>query len=407
MNPRKAVRPHYDAVVGLFPQRAIPKLAYALAKFTCQIRDGQCRVTAAEPLFHDIRDPETKPRLLPGSEFWPFKYQADVVVRGSALAPGGNPVRSMQVSVSVGRATKRIQVFGRRVVTWDAQGKPRFEGPAPFKKVSIEYANAYGGADQRVPVGPGPLTVGDVERLQVDHPGLYPRNPFGMGYLVRPDPIEGVELPCLEDPDDLLTPARLIVGNPALWHRQPLPMAFEYTNPLMFPRFCFLGLDAWFTPPQDQTLAEIRRGWLPANYRAEYGTEVDPMQNAPPPYFQEASLGMVFPDLAEGTPIAVRGMHPEQPEIRFSLPPAPRMAIEIDRQRQVLKAQLCNVLIEPAQSKVSLVYVVRTEKLPRVLVPGIHSQIPLSVTVEDDAPVAYESPATVRERLKAAQANPS
>jgi hypothetical protein len=116
---------------------------------------------------------------------------------------------------------------------------------------------------------------------------------------------------------------------------------------------------------------------------------------------------MVFPHLEPGTPIIVRGMHPEKPEIGFLLPPAPRMAIEIDRQHQVLKAQLCNVLIEPAQSKVSLVYVVRTERLPRVFIPGIHAGIPLSVTIEDDAPVAYVTPPTIRERLKAAQATPS
>jgi hypothetical protein len=398
---RQPARPGYDAIVDLHPPRAYPKMAYALAKFTYRLARGANVLVAAEPLFHDIRDPELKPRLYPGSEFWPFKYQTDVVVRGAAFAPGGRPTPSMLVSVSVGKATKRIQVFGRRLIQWDAQGKPRLGAPEPFAEMPVTYENAYGGADQRVPVKEGPLTVGDLERLQSDHPGLYPRNPLGKGYVVLRDPVEGVELPNLEDPDDLLTPERLIVNDPALWHRQPLPMGFEYTNPLMFPRFVYLGLDAWFTPPQDASLAEVRRAWLPPDFRRLFGAGVDPTQSAPPPYYQEASLGMVFPSLPPGTPIVVRGMHRDEPELQFALPVEPRMAIEMDGQRQDLKPQLCNVLIEPALARVSLVYVVRTEKLPRVFIPGIHGRIPLSVTVQDDLPVVYETPPTLRDRLQA------
>ena len=379
-------------------------MAYALAKFTYRISHGACVLTKGEPLFHDFRDPKVQPPLLPGSEFWPCKYQTDVVVKGEAFAPGGRPTQTMQVSVTVGGATKRIQVLGRRTVQWDSRGKPRLGTPEPFTRMPITYDRAYGGADQRVSVRSGALTVGDLERLRADHPGLYPRNPFGKGYLVLPDPTPGIELPNLEDPEDLLTPERLIVGDPALWHRQPLPMGFDYTNPLMFPRYVYLGLDAWFTPPQGSSLAEIRRGWLPLNYRRRYGTQIDPTRPASFRYYQEGSLGMVFPALPPGTPMVVRGLHPEQPELRFPVPPEPRMAIVIEGQRQNLKPQLCNLLLEPARNQMSVVYAVRTKKLPRVFIAGIHGHIPLAVIIEDDAPVVYDTPPTIREQLLAAQA---
>ncbi|HUN80809.1 MAG TPA: DUF2169 domain-containing protein [Phycisphaerae bacterium] len=377
-------------------------MAYALAKFTFRLNPGAgSTLIKAEPLFHDIRDPETKPRLLPGSEFWPFREQTDVVVRGSAWAAGRRPIENMQVAVSVGQITKRIQVFGRRVMDWRVGGRPQFSNPEPFTEMPVIWENAYGGADRRVPVGPEPLTVGDIERLQADHPGMYPRNPLGKGYVVVREPVTDVELPNLEDPDDLLTPERVVVGDPKLWYRQPLPMSFGYTYPIMFPRLAYLGLDAWFTPPQDASLTEVRKGWLPANYRQLYGSEMSPAYAPPPAYHQEASLGMTFPNLAPGTPIVVRGMHPTQSEVRFAIPSEPRIAIEIEGQRQNLKPLLCNVLVEPALEKVSLVYIVRTEKMPRVFIAGIHGHIPLSVIIQDDEPVVYDTPPTIRQRIQA------
>src|ERR1035437_3273348 len=106
-----------------------------------------------------------------------------------------------------------------------------------------------------------------VNGVQYDHPGLYPRNPVGKGYLVLPDPIEGVELPNLEDPADLLTPERLVTRQPELWFRQPLPWCFEWTVGLTFPRCLYLGLDAWFPAPDGAPLGEVQRGYIPPNLR--------------------------------------------------------------------------------------------------------------------------------------------
>lgn len=403
VNREAAARPYYDAIVDLFPLQAIPAMAYALVKFVYLIEEQKCVLTKAEPMFHDIRDPEIQPRLLPGSEFWTTKYATDVVVRGNAFAPYGKPVNSMRVFVRVGNTTKQIQVWGERIAEWKPNVRPVFSQPEPFIEVPLIYANAYGGTDPRVPVSDKPLTPMEEARLEADHPGIYPRNPFGKGYVVLPDPAKGVRLPMLEDPDDLLTPERLIVGDPKKWYKQPLPWCYEYTNPLQFPRFVYLGLDAWFTPPDDHNLPEVYRGYITPNYRSQFGDSWNPVQETPSQYFQEASLGMVFQDLYIGTPFSIKGMHPEEEVINFTLPKEPLIEIEIEGQKQGTKPQLSNMLIEPAEKKVSLVYVARTTDLPRVLIPGIHGYIPLAVIVNKDRPVIYETPPTIRDQLKAAR----
>jgi len=403
---RQPERPDYDVVVDLFPAGPnIPQWAYALVKYVYRIERGRCVLKAAEPLFHDIRDPDIEPRLLPGSEFWTTKYAADVVVRGSAFAPYGKPVFSMQVSVRVGNQSKVIQVWGERWASWKSGGNPVFSQPKPFIEVPLTYANAYGGVDPRVPVSDKPLTEMEMFRLQADHPGLYPRNPFGKGYVVLPEAAQDVRLPLLEDPDDLLTPTRFIVGDPGLWYRQPLPWCYEYTNPIQFPRFAYIGLDAWFSPPDDERLPEVKRGHLPINYRSVFGDGWDPTKDTPDAYFQEASLGMVFQDLPENTPFIIKGMNPEEPVIEFSMPPEPFVEIYIEGQKEAVKPQVSNMLIEPGEKLVSVVYIARTEKLPRVFIPGIHGYIPLSVRINVDAPVKYETPPTIRDQLKAASVN--
>lgn len=403
---RQPERPYYDAVVDLFPiGRSIPRMAYALVKIVYRIEKGRCIVKEAEPLFHDIRDPDIQPRLLPGSEFWTTKFASDVVVRGSAFAPYGKSVFSMQVSVRVGNRSKVIQVWGERMASWKSGGNPVFSQPEPFAEVPLTYANAYGGTDPRVPVSDKPLSEMEMFRLQADHPGLYPRNPFGKGYVVLPEAAEGVRLPMLEDPEDLLSPDRFIVGDPRLWYRQPLPWCYEYTNPIQFPRFAYIGMDAWFTPPDDEQLSEVQRGYLPVNYRSVLGDEWDPTKETPAPYFQEASFGMVFQDLSENIPFIINGMHPEEPSIEFALPAEPLVELEIEGQREAVKPQISNMLIEPLEKLVSIVYIARTEKLPRTFIPGIHGYIPLSVHINGDTPVRYKTPATVRDQLKTASAD--
>jgi hypothetical protein len=399
---RVPARPQYDAVVGLDPRSPLePEFAFALVKLTYEIKGTTAVLSQPEPLLHDFwSDEKLEPRFPPGSDYWLDKQNTDVVIRGSAFAPAGRPTPSMFVSAQIGRTIKRIAVFGKRLVDW-SQDRPRLGRPEPFTEMPLLYQNAYGGLDNRVPI-PAELEEDYMRTvalgMQFDHPGLYPRNPVGKGYLVSPDPIDGVELPNLEDPADTLTAERLTTGKPELWYRQPLPWCFEWTVGLTFPRYLFMGVDAWFPPPDDSALPEVRRGFIPPDLRRRLEKDHDLAVG----YRQEASLGMVVATPLAGQAITLTGMHPEESTLTFTVPPAPSIETEIEGERSLLPPLLTNLVIYPSGKKFTVVYCGRTKGLQRVFIPGIHKNIPLAARINRDAPIRYESPPTIHDRLLAA-----
>jgi hypothetical protein len=406
--PRKPVRPRYDAIVELEPKPKgeVPTFAYVLLKTTYTIEGGRAILAEPEPLKFDIyRDEALDPKMPPGSDFWISKAATDVVIQGSAYAPGGRPISRMEVSARIGQASKRIAVFGRRAVTWDVDRRISIAPPEPFTEMALTYFNAYGGLDPRVPIPESERE--DYMRLSAlgltfDHPGAYPRNLIGKGYLVSPEPMENFEMPNLEDPDDLLTPQRMVAGSPELWYRQPLPWCFDWTNDLMFPRLLYGGMDAWFPCKDDAALPEVRRQLLPPRLAQR-------MEQAPEiarEYYQEASLGMVFRQPITGQPVSLAGMHPEEPVLNFTIPPDPPIEIEVDGRREAVQPRLTNVVLRPAEKKLYTVHFARTVDLPRAFIPEIHKDIPLLARIARDAPLKYESPPTIRDRLAAASRPP-
>lgn len=403
MRERQPVRDNYDAVIDLAISEELGAYANLIVKFTYKISNGFCVLDKPEPLYHDMRDENIQPRLKAGTDFWPIKLMTDVVVQGSAFAPGGTPIEKMEVSIRVGKRLKRIAVFGRREIIWDRQGRPCIEEPEPFFKMPLIYENAYGGIDWRV-------AVEDAESpemqlmLQTDHPGMYPRNPFGKGYLVVDGEVPDMEMPNLEDPDDLLTVERLIVGDPALWYRQPLPWCFDWVHPYTFPRYLYFldDVDAWFPGPEDEDMPEVQRGFLKRKYRSR--PEVRSSDNGPHPmFYQEASYGMIFSNLRHGEEIVITGMHPEKTEIAFRLPDAPpELEIEIEGSKEEVKPNLHSVICKPSEEKVILVYGGLRE-LQRLFIPGIHKHIPIAGYVNGDRPLVYEAPPTVKEKIEEAR----
>lgn len=387
----------FDAIVDLAPLRGLTTHATALVKLCYEIGPDGCRLAPARPLEHDLRDPRLRPRIPAGSDYWPWKDCTDVVVRGSAFAPGGRPTERMEVSARIGAAEKRVAVFGRRELGWTSDGRARIGSPEPFTEVPLTYAHAYGGIDPRV-APPEPQSLGAALRLAVDRPGLYPRNPFGKGYLVEPGPIAGLELPNLEDPGDLLTPDRIAAGDPARWYEQPLPWCFDWVSIAMFPRQLFLGTDAWFPAPDDERLPEVRRGYLPRCFRAE---RVMDAGGAHPRLAQGGSYGMVLPRLRGGAPMAITGMHPDEPTVRFDLPQPPELTFEIEGAEVHAAPRLHHVVVTPADRQVAVVYGARAP-LARPFIPGVHRTIPVSVSVDRRAPVLYPTPVPLKERLRRA-----
>lgn len=386
--------------IDVFPRASGPQCGWGTVKRAFRMGDGALVRDARPELRFDIRDPEASPKWPPGSDFWPFKTFADVVVTGKAFGPGGRPVQAREVSVRVGNAAKHVRVFGTRYIEWSPAGSPLVGPPEPFVEIDLVYTNAYGGVDARVPV-PAPASIAEAMRLLGDHPGAYPRNQSGKGYLVVDAPVVGLELPNLEDPSNLLTSGNLIVRDPARWHLQPLPWFLGWHFPAMFPRAAYLGAEYWYPLASEAVLEEVSRGLMVPDWRDRVG-RIEQGEPAPPIYFQEASLGMTFHDLREGTPIELVGMHPERERITFALPPFPRLEIEVEGDRQAVAAKILHVVITPHEEKVEITWAGIRESMPRAFFPGIHGHIPITLWV-DGTPVPFETPEPIYEKIKRAE----
>lgn len=349
--------------VGLAPSSGPSEYAYVLAKLTYAVEGNGCTPAEPQPLRGDFRDKTLEPRLEPGSDFFASKQATDFIVRGSAHAPTPQPIERMEISTQVGQLHKRIAVFGPRTLEWESSGRPRFGLPEPFSELEMCDANLYGGVDWRVPLDESDPKIANYA-LDVDHPGLYPRNQFGKGYLVVDEPIDDIELPNFEHPEDLLTPDRILTRDPKLWWRQPLPWTFDWTLASTFPR-CVLflpGCDAWFEGPEDETMPEVRLGMLPSGYR----TLMEKQESPSPLFFQEASTGLAIPGLRGGTPVRILGMRPAGQELDFPLPSPPSIEFDVEGRRTTLPAHLNIVVCQPAEKTLTMTYSAIARDLGRI-----------------------------------------
>jgi hypothetical protein len=110
------------------------------------------------------------------------KRRADIVVIGSAHAPGGAKLPSWPVRVKVGDIEKRLRVTGPRAWVRGARGFTLTD-PEPCTEVPMRYELAFGGAD-------------------------YEPNPLGVGFSPSSSSREGkdrIEAPRIEDPRDPVT----------------------------------------------------------------------------------------------------------------------------------------------------------------------------------------------------------
>lgn len=114
------------------------------------------------------------------------KSRGEVIVSGSAYAPGGADSVACEARVRIGAIDKTVRVIGDR--RWDARGVA--SPPAPFTEMPLRYTHAFGGDG-------------------------FPLNPYGKGFSNDSTAsCEGRALPNLEDPryalrspDDTVAPA--------------------------------------------------------------------------------------------------------------------------------------------------------------------------------------------------------
>ena len=81
------------------------------------------------------------------NDFAPRKPRCDVLLNGSAYAPGGKPAERVPVCLRVGSWSKSFDVVGNRV--WQAGALYiAVSKPEPFTVMPISYNNAWGGIDK-------------------------------------------------------------------------------------------------------------------------------------------------------------------------------------------------------------------------------------------------------------------
>src|SRR5690606_10490705 len=158
------------------------------------------------------------------SDYAPFKPRCDVILNGSAYAPGGKPAAKVPVGIKVGRVAKVFNVVGDR--RWEAGIGGIAPGhPTPFVRKAITYDVAFGGTDR-------------FSDDPADHDAYMP-NPCGIGFRkgLTTGPINGTPVPSTEERDN---PVRSPLGR----YR---PMSFGPVGRGWEPRYKLAGTydDAW------------------------------------------------------------------------------------------------------------------------------------------------------------------
>ncbi len=358
-----------------------------LAKRTYRVRtDGHCELTEEQqPLCEEPQDDDKTGCLAMDCDLYPFKLATDVVVRGNAWAPNQLPRSKFTSRVSVGGCQKSLLVMGNRKCTSSATGRPVISEPEVIEKVPLDLSRAYGGRDRLMEQRNGnpflalqPYLVGHQWDLNAASPYVYPRNPFGTGYLIEGtrESFEQLALPNLEDPADLLGPDRLSAGHPGMWMRMPIPHSTDWLDYRCFPRHAYLGIIP-YSEPFNEELPESVRGFAP-NGLLDDGNMPDDLISLR--LASGASLGLQIPFLQGGEIVELQNLHASQSLMRIRLPKE-RPLIWTDGRKGKLAGTnpvIHSLIIEPDAAILNIVWRGSSQAL-RPYLPEELEKMPLKV----------------------------
>lgn len=153
---------------GMWVRTVVVKATYLLQPSRSILAEDQEDPNEQDEYWDD--DPQRS--LVAPSDLAPSKPRADVLLVGSAYAPGGQPVRSLVVHVAVANVEKAIEVFADR--SFGALGDLR-DGPR-FTKMSLAWERASAGENGENPVGVRPgvaNALGAIPLPNLQPPGLH------------------------------------------------------------------------------------------------------------------------------------------------------------------------------------------------------------------------------------------
>lgn len=246
------------------------------------------------------------PSLLYPCDIGLCRPATDLVVLGSAYAPAGRPVATLDVALAVADKTWTIRVFGDRRFTGNATA-PLLSAPLPFSSMPLSWDRAFGGTHAR---------------------GGEERNPAGLGHWGKRsrDEIRDLPGPNLEDPRALLR----ALGD------QPPPASWGAVAPSWLPRRSYAGT-------YDEHWRRRRAPFLPRDFDSRF------LQVAVPSLVQQGYL-------QGGERVALTHLSPAG-SLSFRLPRL-TLAARVNIAGQIVRPPLHleMVLIEPDKGEMELLF---------------------------------------------------
>jgi len=274
------------------------------------------------------------------TDIYPYKVATDVVIIGKVYAPANKPIRQIDVSIEVPNRKKMIRIIGDRQCIYRKNKPPLFTDPVEFKEMEIRYERAYGGWDK--------ISIQDI-------PFYYPRNPMGRGIVLKniPEMVNGLLLPNLEDPNDMITPEKLILEDPKRWNLQPLPQGFGWMRQIWYPRCSFVGAIPALVQP-GMIMKEEYLGIVPKNQIALAWQFKLPSFDVR--FNNGASYGLILPYLKGNEPVRLKNLTPAG-NVEFNLPnDNPKIMLDIGLGENELKVDLHTVCIRTEDMQVDMVW---------------------------------------------------
>jgi hypothetical protein len=261
------------------------------------------------------------------ADFAPRKPHCDVLLHGSAYAPGGRPTTRLEAGIQIGSWSKHVAVVGPR--HWQCGAATlRASSAQPFVKQVISYDVAFGGTDLR-------------HEDPMQH-AAFMTNPVGRGFHrhLKQEWVDGQPLPSTEEPGRAVT-------DPGGDYRA---MAFGPVGRGWQPRSAFAGT-------YDNAWLDKHFPFLPADFDDRYHQAAPVDQQLPLSQFKQG-------------PQQVRLTHlTRDGACRFLLPKlvAPVHVFPKRGEREDYTASLDTIVIEPDQRRFTM-----TWRLARPLKKSMH-----------------------------------